>query len=258
MGLPLSCRQRLLNGQRLIGGWIQVIHPTAAEIIGRAGFDWVAIDCEHTEATMDQLAQLVRVLERYPTVPMARVRENSTLNIRQALDLGIGGVIVPLVHDRTAAEAAVAAAKYPPKGIRGFAFQRANAFGLDFAEYVARANEDVSVVAMIESRQGVENVREILSVDGIDGVFMGPYDLSGSYGLPGRVDDPVVTGAIERVITAAQDVGKSVGLHQVNPDPAKIKACLERGLNFLAVGMDTVFLRDAAAGAVAAAMRDHT
>lgn len=251
-----SCRQRINRCEPLIGGWLQILHPTAAEIIGRAGFDWVAIDCEHTEATMEHLSQLVRALERYDTVAMARVRENSTMEIRQALDLGIGGVIVPLIHDRASAEAAVAAAKYPPEGIRGFAFHRANAFGLDFSQYVAQANAAISVIAMIESREGVENVDAILSVPGIDGVFIGPYDLSGSYGLAGQLDNPVVTDAIERVILAARSAGKSVGLHQVDPDPTKIAACLKRGLNFLAVGMDTVFLRDAAAQAVAASRGD--
>ena len=239
-------RAALLRREVCLGGWVQIGHPAVAEIFARAGFAWVAVDCEHTDMDLPQAAAVLRGLHGRGAVPFVRVRENQLLAIRQALDIGAQGVIVPLIHTAEEARAAVRAAKYPPQGERGFAFVRANNHGADFDAYVAAANEQVAVVAMIESRQGVENIEAILAVEGVDGVFVGPYDLSGSYGVPGQLEHPAVEAAQERVLAACKAAGRSAGLHLVTPTPEKIKAVRAQGYTFIALGMDTVFLAESA------------
>lgn len=238
-------RDALRMRKTLLGGWLQIGHPGIAEIFGRAGFDWVCADMEHGD-TDGSLPDILRALGRYRSVPLARVEENNTLKIRRALDLGAQGVIVPLVNTREEAEKAVAAAKYPPEGIRGFAFCRANEWGSDFDRSVATANADIAVIVMIESKAAVENIDEILQVKGVDGVFIGPYDMSGSYGVIGQTEHPLIQDACKKVTDACARAGKSAGLHIVLPSKEKIEKAQKDGFTFIALGMDTVFLAEGA------------
>jgi 2-keto-3-deoxy-L-rhamnonate aldolase RhmA len=235
-------RQALLARRVTLGTWIQIGHPAVAEVLATAGFDWIAADMEHTDIDNAGFAALARALHGRQVTPLARVRENDTLAIRQVLDLGAQGVIVPLVHTAADAERAVQAAKYPPRGVRGFCFSRMNNWGTEFDTYAATANDDVAVVVMIESRQGVEGIDAILAVDGVDGVFIGPYDLSGSYGVPGQTAHELVQAGARRVLDACCAAGKAAGMHIVLPTEAAIAQALDDGFTFLALGVDTVFL----------------
>ena len=249
---PGSVRRALLDRKLSVGTWIQAGHPTVAEALATAGFDWIAADCEHTDIGPREFADLARAMQG-KAVPLARVRENDTLAIRQVLDMGACGVIVPLVNSADEARAAVAAARYPPDGIRGYAFCRANDWGVNFDDYARTANDNIAVVVMIESKQGVENIDEILAVDGADGVFIGPYDMSGSYGMPGRTDHATVRDACARVSEACDKAGKSAGIHVVIPTPEAVREAVDGGFTFIAVGVDTVFLTESARAALAAA-----
>lgn len=240
-------RQRLLNRDPLLGSWIQVGHPSSAEVLATCGYDWLAIDAEHTDITLSDAANLIRtVRDRVPAI-LVRVRENDTLAIRQMLDCGAAGVIVPLVNTADEAARAVAACRYPPEGVRGYAFTSANDWGVGFSDYVATANARMACVCMIESRAAVEAIDEILAVPGMDGVFIGPYDLSGSYGLPGQTGHDTVLQACQRVVEACRRHGKSAGLHLVRPTDAGIRKTLDDGFTFIALGMDTVYIRQGAA-----------
>ena len=239
-------RSALLERRLSIGTWIQIGHPAVAEVMANADFDWIAVDCEHTDIGVEGFAALARAMHGRGVEPLVRVRENDTLAIRQMLDLGARGVIVPLVSSAEQAERAVQAAKYPPRGVRGYAFSRANDWGTAFESYAQRADEDIAVVVMIETKEGVENIDAILAVDGVDGTFIGPYDLSGSYGMPGRTDDPVVRDACRRVVEACKRAGKSAGIHAVCSTGTDIADTIASGFTFIAVGVDTVFLDDAA------------
>jgi len=246
-------RLALLERRVTIGTWIQIGHPASAEVLANAGFDWIAADMEHTDIDNAGFTGLARAMHGRGVAPLARVRENDTLAIRQVLDLGAQGVIVPLVHTAADAERAVSAAKYPPRGVRGFCFSRMNNWGSDFDAYRKTANDDIAVVVMIESRQGVENIYEILAVDGVDGVFIGPYDLSGSYGVPGQTAHEQVKVGCQRVLDACRAAGKAAGMHVVIPTPAAIAQALKDGFTFLALGVDTVFLNAGARDALACA-----
>lgn len=243
-------RKALLERKVTLGSWIQVNHPASAEILANSGFDWLATDCEHTDIDVGGFAKLARGMYGRGAVPFARVRENDTLAIRQVLDMGAQGVLVPLVNTPEQAHKAVKAAKYPPIGIRGFCFSRMNNYGLDFDEYVKTANDEIAVIVMIESKQAVESIDEILSVDGVDGIFVGPYDLSGSLGIPGQTSHPLVLDSCAKVSDACRRLGKSAGAHVVIPTPEAIEKTISDGFTFIALGVDTVFLRDGAKAAL--------
>ena len=246
-------RKALLDRTVTLGTWIQMGHPAVAEILALAGFDWIAADCEHTDIAVSDFAALARGMYGRGSVPLVRVRENDTLAIRQMLDMGAQGVIVPLVNTAGEAERAVAAAKYPPQGVRGFCFSRMNDWGAEFESYLQRANSDIAVVVMIESKQGVENIDSILAVEGVDGIFIGPYDISGSYGIPGQTSDPIIQGACTEVVAACVRAEKSAGLHVVLPTPEAIEKAIADGFTFIALGVDAVFLNDGARAALAVA-----
>jgi 2-keto-3-deoxy-L-rhamnonate aldolase RhmA len=247
-----SVRKALLERKITIGTWIQIGHPAIAEVFANVGYDWIAADCEHTDIGIESFAGIARGMYGRGAVPMARVRENDTLAIRQVLDAGAQGVIVPLVNSSQEAKKAVAAAKYPPDGIRGFAFCRANNWGVDFDGYSKTANEDTAVVVMIESKQAVENIDEILAVEGVDGVFIGPYDMSGSYGITGETSHPVIKEACRVVAEACKRHNKSAGIHIVMPTEESVKRAVEDGFTFIALGIDGVFLDSSARTALQA------
>ena len=240
----------LIERKVSLGTWIQFGHPGIAEVLAHAGFDWVAADCEHTEIDVEGFTALARGMYGRSAVPLVRVRENDTLAIRQMLDTGAQGVIVPLVDTAADAKKAVSAAKFPPEGVRGFAYQRANDYGISFDEYAANANDETIVVVMVESKQAVENIDEILAVDGVDGVFIGPYDMSGSYGVIGQTSHRDIIGARNAVVAGCKRAAKSAGIHVVLPTKAAIESALEDGFTFVALGMDNVFIEQGASAAL--------
>ena len=223
---------------------MHVGHPVVSEILANVGFDWIAIDCEHTDIDVAGFTAVARGMYARGPEPFVRVRQNDTLAIRQVLDAGARGVIVPLVETAEEARKAVAAAKYPPQGERGFCFSRMNNYGIDFDEYIRTANDNIAVVVMIESKEAIENIDDILSVEGVDGVFIGPYDLSGSYGIPGKTDDPLVKDGCKKVLDACKARDKSAGIHVVFPTVESIEKSIGDGFSFIAIGVDTVFLNE--------------
>ncbi|MBQ7177890.1 MAG: hypothetical protein IJS08_10800 [Victivallales bacterium] len=236
-----SVKETLRNKNIALGGWCQIGHPAVAEIQAQSGMQWLALDCEHGEASEADIGDFCRATIGGGAEPFVRVRANETLDIRRALDLGATGVIVPLVNNASDAKRAVAAAKYPPKGIRGFAFQRGNCWGRDFDAYAA-TDDTRCVIVMIESREAVENIAAILDVEGVDGVFIGPYDMSGSYGIVGQTSSPIIVEACAKVAQACLKHGKAAGQHIVTPTPENIAAAKRQGYTFIALGMDTYFL----------------
>lgn len=250
-----SVRKSLLERTLSIGTWVQIGHPVIGEIFGGAGFDWVAVDCEHTDIDVGGFAQVARGLYGRGAEPFVRVRENDTLAIRQVLDAGARGVIVPLVGSAEEARRAVAASKFPPEGCRGFSFCRGNNYGSDFDQYALQANQDIAVVVMIESKEAIANIDEILAVEGVDGVFIGPYDLSGSHGIPGETNDDAVQSGCHKVLEACQKAEKAAGLHVVIPSSENIEQALHDGFTFIAIGADIVWLNEASRSAITEVMK---
>lgn len=224
------------------GSWITISDPSIGEVMAQAGFDWLTIDMEHSVLSLNQAQQLIRVIELYGTVPFVRVGENNPTIIKRVMDAGAHGVIVPMVNTKEDAKRAVDAVKYPPGGSRGVGLARAQGYGFTFEQYRKWVHEESVVIAQIEHVQAINNLESILSVDGIDGSMIGPYDLSGSLGYPGEFDRPEVNEAILQYENMCKKMKKPMGFHVVQPDPIAVTKYIDKGYSFLAVGVDFLYL----------------
>ncbi len=238
-------RDRLRNGGHTIGSWMQIPHPSIAEILGQAGYDWVAVDMEHGAIGAHQLPDLFRALELGGTLPLARIAEGHPKDCKQALDAGAGGIIVPMIETAEQLIAVRDACRWPPAGTRGVGFSRANLFGKHFEPYCAEAQAPL-LVAMIEHHRAVENLERILAVDGLDAVLIGPYDLSASMGLTARFDAPEFKAVVDRIRHLCGQHGVACGLHVVMPQPEILQERIAEGYRFVAYSIDAVFLNKSA------------
>jgi 2-dehydro-3-deoxyglucarate aldolase len=244
-----SIKARLAAGDTCIGSWLSLGSLETAEMMARAGFDWLAIDMEHTGIGARELVDLIRVVDMAGVAPLVRVGENHPLLIKRALDAGAQGIIVPMVGSRAEAERAVQYASYPPRGVRGVGLYRAQDYGLGFAQYRDWINENTLVAIQIEHRDAIDELPDMLAVEGVDAFFIGPYDLSGSFGKPGDFENPEVADALARIRAVVKTgVKPASGTHVVDPDTDKLKAALAEGHRFVAFSSDLLVLSHALAG----------
>jgi 2-keto-3-deoxy-L-rhamnonate aldolase RhmA len=246
-------KNRLRTGETTFGAWLTVANPMIAEIMAGAGFDWVLIDTEHGGFSNEGLQICLVAFNGSPTVPMVRVAWNDAVLIKQALDMGADGILVPMVSSAAEARAALSACKYPPEGTRGFGPRRASDYGRKTDAYVAQANASVIVILQIEHVNGVAQIEEILDTPGIDVIALGPTDLSGSAGVLRQFQHPTVVEGMTTVINAARarQLPASIGITFADSEMAKWYAA---GANFIFCG-DDVSLLAAQAGKVLANMR---
>jgi 2-dehydro-3-deoxyglucarate aldolase len=238
-------RRQLRAGQASVGSWMQIPHPSIAEILGSAGYDWVTLDLEHGAIGIQELPDLCRALELGETLPLVRIAEAAARDCKMALDAGAGGVIVPQVESATQLNRIAEACRWPPAGRRGVGFSRANLFGQRFAAYREEAQAPL-LVGMIESAQALSDLDAIMRVPGLDAVFVGPYDLSASLGATGDFTSPAFVEALARVRTQADRHGVASGIHVVSADPQELRTRVREGYRFLAYSLDAVFLSSAA------------
>jgi len=232
-----------LSKECLIGTLITVPEPAIIDALALCGFDWLFIDAEHAPLSARDVQIAIQVVaDRCAT--LVRVAENSPTWIKMALDTGCTGVIVPQVNTAADALRAVEASRYPQLGSRSVGISRAHGYGSTFAEYVATANDEVCVIIQAEHHLAVANIEEILKVVGIDAVFVGPYDLSGSLGVLGAVSDEVVGKAVKRVVEGSKAAGITCGIYTGSMAQAIKRS--EEGFSLLAVGGDVGHLMSAA------------
>ena len=225
-----------------IGSWITLAHTSIAEIMAKAGFEWLTVDMEHSSITLDQAEKLIQVIGLSGNTPLVRVGENNPNLIKRVMDAGAHGVIVPMVNTELDAKNAVGAVKYPPNGTRGVGLARAQGFGLEFEEYKRwLANESV-VIVQIEHIKAVENLDKILSVEGVDGFIVGPYDLSASMGYPGDFKREEVKEALRKISKIAKKHKVAPGVHVVQPDTAELLSKVSEGFTFITFSFDALFL----------------
>jgi 2-dehydro-3-deoxyglucarate aldolase len=236
-----SIRKKLARGSYSIGSWMQIPHPSIAEIMGQSGYDWVAVDMEHGAISPYQLPDLFRALELGNTLPLARVAQGEVKDCKQVLDAGAGGVIVPMVESAEKLQQVREATRWPPAGTRGVAFSRANLFGRNFDEYIIEAQQPL-LIAMIENLNALKNLDAILEVEGLDAIFIGPYDLSASMGLTADFESTEFMDVMKKIKNSADNVNVPCGVHVVNPSPDDLLHRLADGYRFLAYSMDAVFL----------------
>jgi len=231
-------KRRLKAGQQVHGIWVTVESPMVTELLSTLGFDYFVFDTEHSPLDIFQAQTLMQAMRPMGTTPIVRVWWNDIVAIKRALDIGAYGVVVPWVNNKEQAEMAVKACRYAPKGLRGCGPRRA---ALGDPDYLKTADEEILVIAQIETKEAVENIEDIVSVDGIDVTYIGPADLSASYGHLGDMSNPEVQKAIDRVFDVSKKAGVATGVHQ--GAGKTIMDRVKKGYNFVTVGSDLDFVR---------------
>lgn len=238
-------KKALQAGQTQYGFWLGLCNPTAAEICGLCGYDWLLIDAEHAPNDLNSIQAQLRAIDNTPSHPIVRLVEGNTSLIKQVLDAGAQTLLIPMVETAEQAKQLVAAIHYPPKGVRGVgtALARAARWNL-IDDYFADADREMCLLIQIESVQGLDNLDDILTIDGIDGVFIGPADLAASMGYLGQPSHPDVISAVETAIEKILAAGKAAGTLATN----KVLATRyeQAGMKFIALGVDTLALANSA------------
>ena len=236
-------KSKILTEQTVIGSWVTLAHPAIAEIMAKAGFDWLAIDLEHSVITVREAEELIRVIDLCGVAALVRLSANDADQIKHVMDSGSSGIIVPMVMSGKDAEKAISATKYPPDGTRGIGLARAQHYGENFDSYFEWQKENSVVVVQIEHINAVNNIDEIFSVEGVDGFLIGPNDLSGSMGIPRQIDNPLYLEAVNKVKDAGKKYGITSGIHVVEAEPKKLQSAIDTGFNFVAYSLDFKFLQ---------------
>ncbi len=237
-----TLKQKLSNRENTVGSWVTIGHQAIIDILAEAGFDWLTIDIEHTSIDFNELQILIGFIQSHGMAALVRVSKNEEVVIKRALDAGADGIIVPMICSKGEAEAAVAYAKYPPFGKRGVGLNRAQRYGFGFEEYKEWVEKNLVIICQIEHIDGVNNIEEIINAKGVDGIIIGPYDLSGSLGIPGKFDEPIFQQALKKVEKICIANNKSMGYHVIEPDGSLVIEKQKTGYNFIAFSTDFFFL----------------
>jgi 2-dehydro-3-deoxyglucarate aldolase len=236
-----SIREKLLDGKVTIGTWQQIPHASISEILGQSGYDWVAVDMEHGSISTHQLPDIFRAIELGGSLPLARIAESKAKDCKQALDAGAGGIIAPMIENADQLKMVRNACCWPPIGTRGVGFSRANIFGKHFDSYSKEAQYPL-LIAQIENINAVNNLDEILQVEGLDAIIIGPYDLSASMGITGEFDSRRFLESMNIIISQCKKQNIPCGDHVVKPDQKLLEKRIDQGYRFIAFGTDGVFL----------------
>jgi len=236
-------KRKLKRGEVVLGPFINCAYPAFIEICGHAGFDFAIIDLEHGALHTLVAEDLCRAADCVGLAPVVRVRKNDAPQIQRALDIGSAGIQVPQIETKADAEAVVRGAKYSPLGARGLSFYtRAGVYSATGTQITDQLNEESLIVVHVEGKRGVDNIEEIVSVTNIDVIFLGPYDLSQSLGIPGQVQDPRVIELMSQCVTLIRNAGKAAGTFADTPEIAK--QWIDAGVQYVALGVDVgIFLR---------------
>jgi len=240
-----AIRNSLAENKVSIGSWIQIPNSSIAEIMGQSGYEWVAVDMEHGAISIHQLPDLFRALELGGTLPLARVAQGHTKDCKQALDAGAGGLIIPMVETAAQLTQIRDVCRWPAAGIRGVGFSRANLFGKHFDAYHKEAQAPL-LVAMIEHILAIDNLEDILQVEGLDAILIGPYDLSASMGLIAEFNSPEFIAVMDRIHELCKQHNTPCGVHVVMPDTHVLQQRIAEGYRFIAYSTDSVFLHTSA------------
>ena len=240
-----NLKEVLKEGKNVFGPFMKFTDPAAVEIMGFAGFDFVIIDAEHGPISMQSAQNMIRSAETANITPIIRVSSNDEALILRALDIGAQGIEIPQINSKSQAIKAVKSVKYSPQGERGVCryVRAANYSSMDKFEYFKSANEETMIIAHIEGVEGINNLDEILSVPGIDVIFIGPYDLSQSLGIPGEVNNPLVTERMKEVVLKCKENKVSVGTFVDDIKTAKFWVSL--GVQYISFSVDVGILYNA-------------
>ncbi len=235
-------KRKLRARERIFGTWTSIAHPSITEIFTRSGADFVGIDIEHSTISQEQSQRIIAACQSNNSLCLPRIASHNMEMIKRLLDSGADGLIVPMVSTMEEVAQIISWCKYPPLGKRSFGIARGQGYGFDFDSYVKEWNETSSLIIQIESVQGIENINELLSYQEIDGAMIGPYDLSGSLGIPGLIDHPRVLEATRLVIEACAKFGKACGTQIIEPDRENLEKAFSAGYTFVVLASDIFIL----------------
>ncbi len=244
-------RQKCIGYERVVGTFAAIPHPVAIEVTAASGLDFICIDAEHSQIGRELIENLIRASDVHRIPAMVRVPGHAPESIAGVLDAGAAGVLVPRISTAVQAKAAVLATRYPPIGERGVGPGRAAGYGYRIPDYLKGANESLVLAIQIETAEGLANVEEIVAVEGVDVIFIGPGDLSVSLDAMGPKGAKKLDAAILKITGAARAAGKAVGIFRPSPDD--VGKWSEAGISFYLLASDTMFLGASLAAGVTAA-----
>jgi len=231
-----------MNKKINIGSWITTFNPSAVHLMASLGFKWLCVDMEHSTITFDQMSTLISTIENNESIPFVRVGSNEKLHIKKALDAGAKGLIVPMINSVKDAKNAIDSTYYYPRGRRGVGLSRASNFGYNFEKYVNSESKKIQLILQIESIEGINNLEKILELKNIAGTLLGPYDLSASLGVIGKLENSLVKNAIKKYENISYKKKIPTGIHIAEPNFKKIKLAYKKRYKFVAAGTDMIFL----------------
>lgn len=246
-------KEQLRANQLTVGSWITVGNTSIAEIFASAGFDWLVVDLEHTTITIEQAGELIRIIDLCGVAPLVRLTSNYPDQIKRVMDAGAHGIVVPMVNSADDATRAIEATRYAPQGNRGVGLGRAQKYGEGFKDYLQWQREGPVVIVQIEHKAALDQLESILSVPGVDGFIIGPYDLSCSMGIPGQFERAEFKEAMNRILSTGLRMSCPAGLHIVEPDQSRLRQVIAEGYRFIAYSVDIRMLDVAARTGIATA-----
>tara|TARA_X000000368_G_scaffold418395_1_gene417884 strand:+ start:626 stop:1396 length:771 start_codon:yes stop_codon:yes gene_type:complete len=235
-------KKALKSRKKLFGAWVSYAEPSITETFAKAGFDFLAIDMEHSTITLPEAKGIITASQFYDVSCLPRPVSHSNDFIKPLLEFGADGMLIQMVNNANEVKRLIDHIKYPPIGKRSYGVNRAQGYGFDFDEYTSDWNNSSIFMIQVESIEAVEKIDEILAFDEIDGVMIGPYDISGSLGVPGQLDHPKVIEASKKVIEACKKYGKSCGTQLNDPNTNSVDELFNLGYTFAILGSDLFVL----------------
>ena len=235
-------KESLRRREKLFAAWISYSHPSIAETFAKAGFDFIAIDMEHSTINISEAQRIIAACQSEEVPCLPRPVSHSDDYIKPLLESGADGILIQMVNTSKDVQNLINNLKFPPIGKRSYGVNRAQGYGFDFNEYITSWNNDSSFIIQVESIEAVENIESLLEFSEVDAVMIGPYDISGSLGVPGELNHKKVISASKKVIDACSKYGKSCGTQLNDPNPKNINNLFEMGYTFAVLGSDLFIL----------------
>lgn len=235
-------KKKLKNREKVFAAWTSLAHPSITEIFCKIDIDFVGIDIEHSTISQEQSQRIIAASQGSGKLCLPRVATHNMEMIKRLLDSGADGIIVPMVSNARETEQIISWCCYPPEGKRGFGISRAQGYGFDFNEYISDWNKVMTLILQIESIEAVRNIESILSYDKVDGVMVGPYDISGSLGIPGQLEHSKVKEAAAQVIEACRRYNKACGTQLIEPNSRNVEEKFNEGYTFCVLSSDVFLL----------------
>ena len=237
-----SLKQKLANRERVFGGWVSYREPAIAETFAKAGFDFVAIDMEHTTITTDEANRIITGVQSEGVTCLPRPVSHNNDYIKPLLEAGADGMIIPMVNTQAEVKEQVRLQKFPPLGQRSYGVNRAHGYGFDFKPYIDTWNDSSIFMIQVESITAVENIEALVKVEGLDAVMVGPYDISGSLGVPGETNHPKVREAAKHVVEVCARAGISCMTQIADVQKDAVEDAFDQGYTAVILGSDLFIL----------------